>query len=260
LAARRALQIDPENAAAYGALAFLEFQRGKWSQGEELYRRALEFDPNDPDLFLSYIRFLRATGRLKEALAVGERLHMLEPFVPIYNIVRAGTMQDNGQSAASIPILETLPADAAGGFFRNQLLSRAYAAAERYSDAADTLLLITGNQVTRKSVEDAAQLLRQAPAKVSAPEALPRFDSELNFVYAHVGALDRVMEFPELAAEIGDLISTSIYAWWLPQYAPLRKTERFKAFTRKIGLVDYWRARGWPDLCRPVGADDFACD
>ena len=40
----------------------------------------------------------------------------------------------------------------------------------------------------------------------------------------------------------------------------LRKTERFKAFMRKAGLVDYWRARGWPDLCHPVGADDFACN
>jgi hypothetical protein len=29
---------------------------------------------------------------------------------------------------------------------------------------------------------------------------------------------------------------------------------------RNIGLVEHWRARGWPDLCRPVGADDFVCD
>ena len=43
-------------------------------------------------------------------------------------------------------------------------------------------------------------------------------------------------------------------------YAPVRKTERFKAFVRNAGLVDYWRAKGWPDLCRPMGADDFVCD
>jgi hypothetical protein len=36
--------------------------------------------------------------------------------------------------------------------------------------------------------------------------------------------------------------------------------QRFKAYVRKAGLVDYWRARGWPDLCRPMGADDFVCD
>ena len=22
----------------------------------------------------------------------------------------------------------------------------------------------------------------------------------------------------------------------------------------------YWRARGWPDHCHPVGTDDFACE
>jgi hypothetical protein len=29
---------------------------------------------------------------------------------------------------------------------------------------------------------------------------------------------------------------------------------------REAGLVDYWKARGWPDLCRPIGANDFECD
>jgi hypothetical protein len=47
---------------------------------------------------------------------------------------------------------------------------------------------------------------------------------------------------------------------WLPDMAPLRKTERFKAHMRKAGLVDYWKARGWPDLCKPVGANDFVCE
>ena len=42
-------------------------------------------------------------------------------------------------------------------------------------------------------------------------------------------------------------------------YRLLRKTERFKALMRDAGFVKYWRARGWPDLCHPVGADDFAC-
>jgi hypothetical protein len=27
-----------------------------------------------------------------------------------------------------------------------------------------------------------------------------------------------------------------------------------------MGLVDYWREHGWPDLCRADGTDDFACD
>jgi hypothetical protein len=26
-----------------------------------------------------------------------------------------------------------------------------------------------------------------------------------------------------------------------------------------LGLDDYWREAGWPEHCRPAGADDFAC-
>jgi hypothetical protein len=47
---------------------------------------------------------------------------------------------------------------------------------------------------------------------------------------------------------------------WTPSFAPARKTERFKAYMRNVGMVDYWRNDSWPDLCRPMGADDFVCD
>jgi hypothetical protein len=29
---------------------------------------------------------------------------------------------------------------------------------------------------------------------------------------------------------------------------------------RKSGFVEYWRAKGWPEFCHPVAADDFVCD
>jgi hypothetical protein len=78
------------------------------------------------------------------------------------------------------------------------------------------------------------------------------------------------MEAPERALEIGYHIGEALP--WFPVFAPVRKTEPFKAYVRKSGLVDYWRARGWPDLCRPavperdsaktspMGASDFECD
>ncbi len=45
-----------------------------------------------------------------------------------------------------------------------------------------------------------------------------------------------------------------------PSYAPVRKTERFKKIMRDVGLVAYWRERGWPSFCRPATGDDFECD
>ena len=38
-----------------------------------------------------------------------------------------------------------------------------------------------------------------------------------------------------------------------------KKTERFKDYVRKLGLVDYWRAKGWPEFCHPIESKDFAC-
>ena len=34
---------------------------------------------------------------------------------------------------------------------------------------------------------------------------------------------------------------------------------RVKAKLVEYGFVAYWREKGWPALCRPVGTDDFEC-
>ena len=38
------------------------------------------------------------------------------------------------------------------------------------------------------------------------------------------------------------------------------REKAFKAFARNAGLVEYWRAKGWPEFCRPIGVDDFVCE
>jgi orotate phosphoribosyltransferase len=44
-----------------------------------------------------------------------------------------------------------------------------------------------------------------------------------------------------------------------PNVARFRKDPRFQMLVRDTGLLDYWRAVGWPDLCRPLG-DGVECD
>jgi hypothetical protein len=46
---------------------------------------------------------------------------------------------------------------------------------------------------------------------------------------------------------------------WDPAFAEARKHPEFKTLVRDLGMVEYWRAKGWADKCRPVGADDFEC-
>ena len=260
-AAREAIRLDPRHAGGYAALARIELTRAKWAESEELFKRALALDANDPEALHPFSSALATEGRLKESLRLREKLRTLEPFVPIYNIATARVMQFNGQSQATIPILQAIPAESAVGFARNVHLARAYAAEGRFSEASD-ILLSTPQQsaANRKSLEDAAALLRSAPKAAGAPESLPSLEGELNFAYAFAGAPDRALESAENALDVGDANSNALRSLWHPAFAVTRKAERFKTLVRRAGLVDFWRAQGWPDLCRPVGADDFVCD
>jgi hypothetical protein len=60
--------------------------------------------------------------------------------------------------------------------------------------------------------------------------------------------------------EGGNLNVTETVWLWHPSYAPVRKTEGFKSFAREAGFVEYWRAKGWPDVCHPTTGDDFECN
>jgi hypothetical protein len=187
------------------------------------------------------------------------KVRALEPFDPIFNITYARDLQLVGQNRSAISILEAIPADAVRGGSRYLYLARSYAVEGRFAEAAD--ILGAGDNsigVSRASLDHAARLLRSAPAKVSAPQSLPALEGALTFVYAYVGAMDRVMEGPE---RLSIMRARSVLPFvWAPEFSAVRKTERFKAYVRKVELVDYWRAKGWPDLCRPVGTDDFVCD
>jgi hypothetical protein len=161
-----------------------------------------------------------------------------------------------GDITGSIAILQSLPISVAG---RNRSAA-AYAELGRYDEAADALLAAARDPAENRSmIEDAARLIRSAPQKTSAPQALPVLEGALSFVYAHVGAEDRLMDVLEREVENRELDS-AIDVLWRPTAAALRKTERFEKFIRDAGLVEYWRESGWPDLCKPTTGENFECN
>ena len=44
-----------------------------------------------------------------------------------------------------------------------------------------------------------------------------------------------------------------------PYARTLASDMRAKRLLRELGFEAYWREKGWPALCRPLGADDFEC-
>jgi len=261
-AARNAIRLDPKHAGGYAALAYVQGARGKWAESDDLFRQALALDANDADaLHLQSLVAVNA-GRLKQTLGIRKTLQTLEPFVPVYNLFNAVAMQFNGQGIDSISILQSIPNEGGVGAQRTAWLALALAATGRYGQAADAILAMQPNQTyfPKASVENAASLLRSAPAKAPAPEKLPDLENALSFVYGYIGAPDRLLDSAERSIDADYRMANDIRVLWHPAFSSIRKTERFKELMRKAGLVDYWKARGWPDLCHPTTGDDFECN
>jgi adenylate cyclase len=261
-AGRRAIQLDPSLADGYASLARVQAGRGKYLVAEELGSKALTLDPANPDTLTTYSNLLAIVGRLKEALATKQKLLALEPFVPSFNADVAETLWLNGQNDEAVAMLKGL---ALTNFNRMSDLAMIYTSTRRYGEAADALqeVSLPSNNANfpPQMLAAAARLLRAAPTETNSPQSLPRL-GRLWFVYLHVGATGRALDYYEYLADAGFFAAggTEFALLWHPSYAPLRRTERFKALMRKGGYLEYWRAKGWPEFCRPMGTDDFVCD
>jgi TolB-like protein len=63
----------------------------------------------------------------------------------------------------------------------------------------------------------------------------------------------------ESAGNSDDRVTTTISAW--DRHPPTwRNSAGMKTKLEKQGAVAYWRAKGFPPQCHPVGAKDFSCD
>jgi TolB-like protein len=61
------------------------------------------------------------------------------------------------------------------------------------------------------------------------------------------------------AGKSDDRVTTTIVAW--DRYpAGWRNSPGMKLKLKNQGVVDYWRAHGFPTQCHPLGANDFNCD
>jgi TolB-like protein len=261
--ARRVIALAPGSPDGYAMLAFLAAREGKRLEAMDLQKQALARDPDDPEVLNSHANNLWELGYLKEAVAVRERLHLLEPLIPVFNSLRVQTMAANGMVDQAVREWLAVRPDATAG---SGFLVSAYAQLGRFGDAIAILSqsersLGPGRRAqpfAEAQIDAAVQVLRAAANKTAPPAGLPDFEGVLAFLYAHTSTPERVLDYLENETKAGNPFALR-YIWW-PVPSSVRKTERFKTFVRDAGFVDVWRVRGWPDLCRPVGADDFACE
>jgi tetratricopeptide (TPR) repeat protein len=220
---------------------------------EDAFKQALAINPDQADGLHGYSQFLAAMGRIKESLALREHLQAIEPFIINYTADTAEIYWLAGDTEKAVAMLQPFRPG------RTLELALVEASAGHYREAAAALREMPAANYPAGMLEAAAKVLESAPARAEAPAALPRLGN-LSFAYMHVGAPERVLEFYQDEVR-GDYFQPISATWfWHPTYAAVRKTMQFKQVARDLGLVDYWRSRGWPAQCRPAGENDFACD
>ncbi len=250
--ARRAVELSPKRAEAYVALAYAEMVQGRLLQADGLFEQALKLDPNITDGLHGYSQLLAAMGRVKDSIAMRGKLQALEPFVINYVADTAEIIWLDGDNDTAIKMLNAFRPG------RTSELAQVHASLGHYREAAAVLREMNAANYLPGVLESAAKLLEGAPSTTASPDSLPKLGA-LGWVYLHVGAPERVLEYYESNLQAGYFQPISSTWFWHSSYAQLRKTDRFKAFARAIGLVDVWRERGWPAACHPVGPEDFAC-
>ena len=220
-------------------------------EADELISKAIMLDPVNPAILQFYANRLGTAGHVKEGLKLLETAHAVDPFSPGPAVPLVEERWLNGQNDDAIALAKTLAPR-----LRAPLLAIIHASQGRFVDAAEALNELKDDPLAVQ----AAELLRSAPAKTAATNNLPRFGGAFEWVYLYTSAPDRALDNYQRRADANYFGSPNSARVWHPSYAPLRKTTRFKELMKKAGMVDYWRAKGWPDLCRPMGTDDFVCD
>jgi serine/threonine-protein kinase len=86
--AQRALEIDPNDGEAHGAIGFvLGMHEWKWAESEREFRRALELNPSSADIHTGYaVATLMPQARLEEAVAEYRKSMDIDPLTPFSNI------------------------------------------------------------------------------------------------------------------------------------------------------------------------------
>ena len=243
-AARRALELDPELGEAYVLLADVHLQQWQWAEVESEYKRALEVNPNNAAAQGGFAVWLLCQGRADEALAWAQRAREHDPLaVSGINIgwilfqtrryddairelrsVLAVRPDDavalwflgfsliaNGQPEEAIPVLEksVSVSDRSAGVIG--VLVRAYAHAGRRTDA----LRLLGELKRRQQTS-------YVPAAA--------------FVNAYLGLGDNEQAFAWL--ERGYQEQSNILQWLKvhPYFDPVRGDPRFKDLVHRVGL------------------------
>jgi len=243
-ATQKALELDPDIAEAHILLANALQEEWHWAEAEAEYKRALTLSPNDAEAHASFALWLLCQGRTEEAMAWAKRGRQLDPIAVsgtdiawiLFSSRRydeairesrsdlavrpdnAGALSTlgfalvaNNQAEEAVQVLEKAVSISNGSPSATGVLIRAYAHANRRSDAIRLL-----------------QELKKRREAGYVPSAA--------FVHAYLGLDENDQAFVWLGEAYKEKSNILQFLKTHPFFDPIRNDPRFKSLLHRVGL------------------------
>jgi adenylate cyclase len=260
-ASQKAVELEPNLGDGYIYLGYIKLAKSEWIEAEHNFRKALELIGESLSSDNDYIIiFYLTVGKIKRMQELLEEMRRNDPFnqaIGGWYYYIYGFLGDRQKAEEEYQR-------------RNKLLLKGFS--DWHDDAITRVRLISGDVLSRDEIVSSNLINITLKEYLDSPEEglmelrriyrsddnLSHYNRTIISIWAcYFGDPEFAMEVIEKSASIN---VTNISDLWDPVMQEFRQTPRFKEFVREIGLVDYWNKFGWPDLCRPVGDDDFVCD
>jgi tetratricopeptide (TPR) repeat protein len=261
--ATRALELDPENAEAYAALALVACQNADWDKCISEFRHALSADASNSHVRSLYADWLVGLGYREDALAEAETGWAADPLHFQSNFVRGRILDTLGRHDEAKTYLDALP-NLNPTIAATFAYSRWYNAIWRHDLAAAGELVkqMPEQEGFREAYAAGTQALVE-PARW--PQAEPAIaESEVktgkyNFLRLQMPQVDVPVAIARIEEMLRHGFPSYYMLFWQPEYAFLRRDPAFQDFLKRTRIIDYWRRNGWPPQCKPEG-DGARCE
>ncbi len=252
-AAEKALELDPQIGEAYSVLAVFAHTRFEWSRSEQLYLEGIALAENSATAHYWYGQFLEIVGKSGEGVRHVNRAIELDPTYLPPQLTMAFAHYTFGDLEEAGPYLLELwrdrnfrtPLSWTGNFMVAMLTGDADSADQwiEYGpmDDAQKRLLRRFVAADLRGQEDPALVEDLATAYWRRP------DYPLGlWLLARRGGFDEALALANDRLDRGLLLETR--SLWAPGMA-LREQPEFLDLLNRIGLIEYWNASGWGDVC-----------
>lgn len=256
-AAEKALSLDPGLSMSHAVLGlYAQLVDNDLVASETLYDRATRLDTNNTTAWLWYGLLLKESGYLDEADAHIRKCIEVDPGYLNCRQHLAAALLAQGREREALSIYEeTL-------------------AANFHSTSSQFVPVYVRRGQKNIATLIAANIFGDSDAPVIEwIHALETPGADHSVGYARLKDWERnrssglrltnienlVLPFGQYDEHISAVTNARV-ALWSPEAAAFRRSPQFKTLVRDGGILAFWRARGFPEQCRSVGQDDFACE